>query len=130
MYAGPIAVEERVLVEFSFYANSMEGSDGFCVDYSLDVDDGGEGGDSSEAAAWITKRCYRRDGDDFVNGMWYDAASVVFDLRRDHPDAYDSLDGFRVRFRLSADGWTDDVLIGGVRILGGKDGVEVKDSML
>ena len=95
----------EIKVVFSYYANSMELHDGFCLDYS--VDDG---------SSWHPETCWYAVGD-FDNGMWYDDASVAFELRKDRHDVYDNVDSFRIRFRCKADSANDDVLIDKVQVL-------------
>jgi len=104
---------------FSYYANSMEVHDGFCVDYSID-----------DGSTWHSQKCWHAM-DDFNNGMWYDGTAVTFNLKKDHAvdDVYDTVGSFRIRFRCKADSLHDDVLIDKVQLLGLVDGTELKDSI-
>ncbi|KAL7530445.1 hypothetical protein ACHAXR_003500 [Thalassiosira sp. AJA248-18] len=97
----------EIMVIFSYYANSMEGNDGFCLDYSLDDGD-----------SWHSQKCWHAVGD-FTNGMWYDDTSVVVELKnRNNIAVYENVDSFRIRFRCKADSAQDDVLIDKVQVMG------------
>ena len=88
----------RARVAFSFYANSMELGDGFCVDSSRD-----------SGRSWRAERCWRA-AEDFADGAWYDDAAADLDL------GGDGAGDLRVRFRSRADSLDDDVLLDEVRV--------------
>ena len=117
-YAAGSSVRSDVLaapggtirVVFSYYANSMEARDGFCVDH----------GGADDGSPWVAGRCWHA-AEDFENGRWYDGVEATF--RRGEGR------GFRIRFRCKADSLHDDVLVDRVQLLGLLDGTEVKDSI-
>mmetsp|Transcript_1335 Transcript_1335/g.3169 ORF Transcript_1335/g.3169 Transcript_1335/m.3169 type:complete len:635 (+) Transcript_1335:142-2046(+) len=88
----------KIRVQFSFYANSMEWSDAFCLDYNVD-------GDSS----WTEQLCWDRN--DFSNDIWYDDVESLFDV----PAGSDYL---RIRFRCDASSELDDILFSSIDIQG------------
>ena len=88
----------KIRVLFSFYANSMEWSDAFCLDYNVD-------GDSS----WTEQLCWDRI--DFANDIWYDDTEHIFDV----PTGADYL---RIRFRCDASSEQDDILFSSIDIQG------------
>lgn len=129
IYSDGIAIPQDVMVVklvFSYYANSMEENDGFCVDYSIDNgggddDDGGRSSSSSSkttARAWHSKECWHAM-EDFDNGIWYDDIDVIFHLRNDHSGEDGMVvDSLRIRFRCKTNSLHDDVLIDRVQLLG------------
>eukprot|EP00584_Thalassiosira_punctigera_P005395 CAMPEP_0172545124 /NCGR_PEP_ID=MMETSP1067-20121228/15122_1 /TAXON_ID=265564 ORGANISM="Thalassiosira punctigera, Strain Tpunct2005C2" /NCGR_SAMPLE_ID=MMETSP1067 /ASSEMBLY_ACC=CAM_ASM_000444 /LENGTH=780 /DNA_ID=CAMNT_0013331809 /DNA_START=135 /DNA_END=2474 /DNA_ORIENTATION=- len=70
VYSENIPVKNRGFmnfkVVFSFYANSMEVNDRFCLDYS-----------SNGASKWSRAKCWRSGGD-FDNGKWNDNETCEF----------------------------------------------------
>lgn len=110
IYSNNIALYDRIptprqtllKVVFSYYANSMEIHDGFCLDSSAD-----------DGITWTPERCFYAVAD-FENGKWYDGVSVPFELKS---DAEDDVDSFRIRIRGKADSARDDILIDEVRVL-------------
>ena len=107
-----IATEENALIKvvFSYYANSMEGRDGFCLDLSVD-----------KGRSWSSMRCWHAT-DDFVDGIWYDDAEATFELGGDNDNGV--ANWLRIRFRNRGDSDKDDLLIDKVNVL---LGVAVKD---
>ena len=101
---------EEVRLVFSFYANSMESTDGFCVDVSTD-----------DGNSWRSERCWHAIRD-FEDGMWYDDASVAFRLSKGGDERRYYVDGvgggFRIRFRCRTDSLNDDILIDRVKLMG------------
>mmetsp|Transcript_17066 Transcript_17066/g.37017 ORF Transcript_17066/g.37017 Transcript_17066/m.37017 type:complete len:140 (+) Transcript_17066:253-672(+) len=93
-------------VVFSFYANSMEVNDRFCLDYS-----------SNGSSSWRRAKCWR-SGADFENGTWND--DVVKQFR---PSVNFAPNSIRFRFRgFSSDNF-DRVFIEKVRLFGRKEPV-------
>lgn len=86
-------------VNFSFFANSMETNDKFCLDYSVN------GG-----TVWRKQKCWK-SGTNFENLQWYDDMSISFTP----PSGSDSL---VIRFRCNGDSAQDDILIDSIEIEG------------
>jgi len=112
-----IAIEDEIQLVFSYYANNMEVSDGFCIDYSID-----------DGSSWRTQKCWHAI-DDFDNGTWYDDVRVYFRPEKDHTSQYDMAEGIRLRFRCKADSLHDDMLIDKVQLLGLASGNLLKDAI-
>mmetsp|Transcript_14801 Transcript_14801/g.32152 ORF Transcript_14801/g.32152 Transcript_14801/m.32152 type:complete len:267 (+) Transcript_14801:3-803(+) len=92
-----------IKVVFSYYANSMEIYDGFCIDTS--VDDGN---------SWHSQKCWHAETD-FTNGSWYDDSFVAFELKEHQDNVVDG--SFRIRFRCKGNSDKDDVLFDKVKVL-------------
>jgi hypothetical protein len=88
-------------VVFSYYAYSMESTDGFCLDYSTD-----------DGTSWHSEKCWLKLND-FENGSWYDDTEVTCT-----PSALNETDGLRVRLRCKASSIYDDVLVDSVAVYG------------
>jgi hypothetical protein len=88
-------------VVFSYYAYSMESTDGFCLDYSTD-----------DGTSWHSEKCWLKLND-FENGSWYDDTEVTFT-----PSALNETDGLRVRLRCKASSIYDDILVDSVTVYG------------
>jgi len=91
-------------VTFSYFANSMENDEGFCLDFSTD------GGNT-----WDSEECYTV-GIDFENGLWYDDVGVEFDAE-DIPGLQDS-SSLGIRLISKADRYDDDVLFDKIQVVG------------
>jgi len=122
LYSDNIALDNAsttsrntIKVVFSYYANSMEIQDGFCLDYSLD-----------DGSIWHTQRCWNSVYD-FDNGIWYDDTSVSFELSQSQQDVHD-LDSFRIRIRCNSNSVNDDLLIDKVQVMELLE-IEFKDSI-
>eukprot|EP00579_Thalassiosira_antarctica_P015869 CAMPEP_0201945774 /NCGR_PEP_ID=MMETSP0903-20130614/54076_1 /ASSEMBLY_ACC=CAM_ASM_000552 /TAXON_ID=420261 /ORGANISM="Thalassiosira antarctica, Strain CCMP982" /LENGTH=1119 /DNA_ID=CAMNT_0048488849 /DNA_START=137 /DNA_END=3498 /DNA_ORIENTATION=- len=87
-------------VVFSFYANSMEMNDRFCLDYS-----------ANGASAWSRAKCWRSGGD-FENGDWNDNVEWVF-----QPTA-NAVNSIRIRFRGFSSENFDRVFIDKIQLFG------------
>merc|ERR1712176_210585 len=101
IYSDAIALDEdysKIKVIFSFYANSMEFNDEFCLDYKP------EG-----ISSWSEQKCWSTFN--FQNQVWYDDASWVIDLSPGENNV-------RVRFRCSATSENDDILFSSVAVQG------------
>jgi len=79
-----IAIEDEIQLVFSYYANSMDVSDGFFLDYSTD------GG-----SILRTLKCWHAI-DDFDNGTGYIHIRVYFYPKKDHASQYDMAEGIRL----------------------------------
>mmetsp|Transcript_21501 Transcript_21501/g.27597 ORF Transcript_21501/g.27597 Transcript_21501/m.27597 type:complete len:220 (+) Transcript_21501:1335-1994(+) len=90
----------EINVIFSFYGNSMESFEEFCIDYMI-----------NNVESWLEVKCFA-SGRDFVNGQWYDGAMSSINLNTD------GIDSMRVRFRCDANSIQDDILIDQVKIVG------------
>ena len=88
-------------IVFSFYANSMESDDKFCLDYS-----------TNGGTVWKKQKCWSR-GRDFDNLQWYDNQSVTI-----KPNSSNKVKSLIIRFRCDGDNAQDDVLIDSVRVEG------------
>ena len=106
LYSDAFPIEDAFIsieVIISFYANSMELSDGFCIDYSV-----------NDGLDYLTAKCFFAIS---MNGLWYDDTSVLIDLA-----PYDeTLSQMRIRFRCETDSLNDDILIDKVAIFGLQD---------
>ena len=91
----------EIKVTFSFYGNSMEFNEQFCVDYMV-----------NNVQNWAEMKCFASGGD-FVNSRWYDNVTASIKLQTD-----DNIDNMRVRFRCDANSIHDDILIDQVKITG------------
>lgn len=91
-------------VTFSYFANSMENDEGFCLDFSTD------GGNS-----WVSEECYTV-GIDFENGLWYDDIGVEFDAE-DIPGLQDS-SSLGIRLISKVNSYNDDVLFDMIQVVG------------
>ncbi|KAL7478263.1 hypothetical protein ACHAW6_004035 [Cyclotella cf. meneghiniana] len=91
---------DKFKVIFSFYANSMESDDRFCLDYSVD------GG-----TVWRKQKCWQ-SGAEFDNLKWYDDETVYL-----NPSS-SNFDSLIIRFRCDGDSVQDDVLFDRVEIQG------------
>jgi len=101
IYSDAILLDEdysKIKVNFSFYANSMEFNDKFCLDYL-------EEGNSR----WSEEKCWSTAN--FQNQVWYDNASWEIDLSPD-------VNNVRVRFRCSASSANDDILFSSIVVQG------------
>ncbi len=94
----------KLRISFSFYANSMEYDDSFCLDYKVDGD-----------VNWNEGKCWKRY--QFDNGVWYDDVVLEF-------EGVSSIKSLWVRFRCEANSIHDDVLIDSVKIQGFVGGEE------
>lgn len=106
LYSDDFPIEDAFIsieVIISFYASSMELSDGFCIDYS--VDDG---------LNYLTAQCFFAIS---MNNLWYDDTSVLIDLA----PYDDTLSQMTIRFRCETDSLNDDILIDKVEIFGLQD---------
>ena len=90
------SVYSSIKISFSFYANILEESDKFCLEYELD--DG----------AIIGERCWSSLG--FVNNEWNDDTSVEFDTA--------GAQSLRITFRVTGDDDKDDLLLDSVTVQG------------
>ena len=102
IYSNKIVLDQaysKLKISFSFYANSMESSDSFCLDYLIE-----------ESANWQAGRCWRSYYE-FENDVWYDDVTLEF-------QGVSTIDSLRIRFRCAADSVYDDVLIDSVKIQG------------
>lgn len=88
-------------VIFSYYANSMESDDRFCLDYS-----------TNGGTVWKKQQCWS-SGNDFKNLSWYDDESVTI-----YPNSSSMIDSLIIRFRCDGDNAQDDVLIDSVTVQG------------
>lgn len=88
-------------VIFSFYANSMETDDRFCLDYS-----------TNGGTVWKKQQCWSR-ASDFNNLEWYDNKTVTL-----KPNSSNNIQSLIVRFRCDGDNVQDDILIDSVRVQG------------
>ena len=91
-------------VTFSYFANSMENNEGFCLDFSTD------GGNT-----WHSEECYTV-GVDFENGLWYDDIGVEFDAE-DIPGLQDS-SSLGIRLISKVNSYNDDVLFDKIQVVG------------
>ncbi|KAL3803204.1 hypothetical protein HJC23_003479 [Cyclotella cryptica] len=91
---------DKFKVVFSFYANSMESDDRFCLDYSVD------GG-----TVWRKQKCWQ-SGTQFSNLQWYDGETVMI-----NPSS-SNFDSLIIRFRCDGNSVQDDVLFDKVEIQG------------
>jgi len=101
IYSNKIVLDHKyskLRISFSFYANSMEYDDSFCLDYKVD------GG-----VNWNDGKCWKRY--EFDNSVWYDDVSLEF-------QGVSSIESLWVRFRCDANSFYDDVLIDSVKIQG------------
>ncbi|KAL7545621.1 hypothetical protein ACHAWF_008972 [Thalassiosira exigua] len=117
--SGSVKLDEstkQVKVIFSYFANSMEANDGFCLDYSID-----------DGASWHSQKCWHAI-EDFNNGEWYDDVTVILNLKNVHGDIQEA-DDLRIRFRSKANSLHDDILFDKVKLLRLVE-TEMKDSML
>lgn len=90
-------------VTLSYFANSMENNEGFCLDFSTD------GGNT-----WHSEECYIV-GVDFENGLWYDDVGVEFDAE-DIPGLQDS-SSLGIRLISKVDRYDDDVLFDKIQVV-------------
>ena len=90
------SVYSSIKISFSFYANILEESDKFCLEYELD--DG----------AIIGERCWSSLG--FENNVWNDDTSVEFDTA--------GAQSLRITFRVTGDDDKDDLLLDSVTVQG------------
>jgi len=88
-------------VIFSFYANSMETDDRFCLDYS-----------TNGGTVWKKQKCWSR-ATDFNNLEWYDNETVTLT-----PNSSNNIKSLIVRFRCDGDDIQDDILIDSVKVQG------------
>ena len=105
LYSDDFPVEDAFIsieVIISFYASSMELSDGFCIDYSVNDGD------------YLTAQCFFAIS---MNNLWYDDTSVLIDLA----PYDDTLSRMSIRFRCETDSLNDDILIDKVEIFGLQD---------
>lgn len=87
-------------VVFSFYSNSMEVTDRFCLDYK-----------ANGASTWSRAKCWR-NGREFENGQWYDDMAYAF-----MPPA-SITNSIRIRFRgMSAESF-DRVFFDKIQLFG------------
>jgi len=91
-------------VTFSYFANSMENDEGFCLDFSTD------GGNT-----WDSEECYTV-GIDFENGLWYDDIGVEFDAE-DIPGLQDA-SSLGIRLISKVNSYNDDVLFDMIQVVG------------
>mmetsp|Transcript_43989 Transcript_43989/g.78955 ORF Transcript_43989/g.78955 Transcript_43989/m.78955 type:complete len:600 (+) Transcript_43989:48-1847(+) len=91
----------EIKVTFSFYGNSMEFDEQFCVDYMV-----------NNVQNWAEVKCFA-SGSDFVNSQWYDNVTASIELQTGN-----NIDSMRVRFRCDANSIHDDILIDQVKITG------------
>mmetsp|Transcript_25542 Transcript_25542/g.54270 ORF Transcript_25542/g.54270 Transcript_25542/m.54270 type:complete len:486 (+) Transcript_25542:230-1687(+) len=122
LHSNNIAMPADVMmikIVFSYYANSMELHDGFCIDYLVNHDDG--------SATWHSQKCWHAVKD-FDNGIWYDGAEVAFRMQKHHGVMEDTaVNSFRIRIRCKANSLHDDVLIDRVQLLGLVGKAELKN---
>ncbi|KAL3771274.1 hypothetical protein ACHAWO_005931 [Cyclotella atomus] len=88
-------------VIFSFFANSMESDDRFCLDYS-----------TNGGTIWKKQQCWSTESD-FTNLKWYDNESVTI-----KPNSPNEITSLIIRFRCDGDNAQDDVLIDSVTVQG------------
>ena len=107
-----IAVDSNKLkVAFSFYANSMTVGEGFCLEYSINDDDG----DASTATVdWHPVRCWQ-SSIDFENSKWNDNFNVELNL--DHDDTTVQVDSLRIKFVSIASRDDVDVMFDHITLL-------------
>ncbi|EJK70780.1 hypothetical protein THAOC_07835 [Thalassiosira oceanica] len=94
---SPIPFEHsysKAKVTFSFYPNSMERRDQFCLEYNTD-------------SSWIRSKCWSRN--QFSNGKWYDNVSQDFSL----PGGSSQLS---IRFICAASSIHDDIIFDRVKL--------------
>lgn len=102
VYSDSITLDttySKFKVSFSFYANSMEVNDAFCLDYSVD-----------DSVSWYPERCWHFP-EDFDNKIWYDDMELEF-------EAVDAIDSMSIRFRCQANSFNDDILLDSVKVHG------------
>ena len=96
-----IAVDSSKLkVAFSFYANSMDVGEGFCLEYSLNDD-----------TDWKPVRCWQ-SSIDFENSQWHDDFNVELNL-----DESIQVDSLRIKFESIASRDNADVMFDHVTLL-------------
>jgi len=112
IYSDVIPLDEeysKIKVTFSFYANSMEFNDKFCLDYSTDDARKNPKTKKKDSLSWSQVKCWSTT--DFQNQAWYDNASQEIDLSPGDNNV-------RVRFRCSATSENDDILFSSVAVQG------------
>ena len=96
-----IAVDSsQIKVEFSFYSNSMDVGEGFCLAYSL-----------NEEADWNPVRCWQ-SSIDFENSEWHDDFNAELNL-----DGNLQVDSLRIKFESIASRDNVDVMFDRVTLL-------------
>ncbi len=96
-----IAVDSSQLkVEFSFYANSMNVGEGFCLEYSLNDDE-----------EWLPVRCWQ-SSIDFENSQWHDDFNAEL-----HLDEGVQVDSLRIKFESIASRDNTDVMFDRISLL-------------
>jgi hypothetical protein len=88
-------------VIFSYYANSMETDDRFCLDYS-----------TNGGTIWKKQKCWS-SARDFQNSKWYDNQSVTI-----KPNSSKVIKSLIIRFRCDGNNQQDDVLFDKVTVQG------------
>eukprot|EP00986_Skeletonema_menzelii_P016834 scaffold16098_cov80-Skeletonema_menzelii.AAC.8 len=99
-----IAVDSssQLKVEFSFYANSMNIGEGFCLEYSL-----------NDETEWNPVRCWQ-SSIDFENSQWHDDFNVELHLDDSRIQQVDSL---RIKFESIASRDNVDVMFDRISLL-------------
>lgn len=90
----------QLKIVFSFFANSMEIGEGFCLEYSIN--------DESE---WNPVRCWQ-SSIDFENSKWHDNFNVELSL-----DDRIQVDSLRIKFESIASGDNVDVMFDRISLL-------------
>ena len=97
IFTSPIPFEHsysKAKVTFSFYPNSMETSDRFCLEYRT-------------GSSWIRSKCWSRS--EFTNGRWHDNVLKEFSL----PGGSSQLS---IRFIGAASSIYDDILFDRIKL--------------